>query len=166
MRPNIISQTLTEAQLQAILDAFTAAEVLMPWLIGLIDEQRKGGYKLGPENLPFLIRANELGHQDPLNFVPKQVDLAENDKDVVFAGQLGQILSKVRSIERKVQDTFVETGLEGLQDALSIKATIKQAAKDGIPGAQAGHDELSAMFKFGRKKLPGEAPKPPVPPIV
>jgi len=158
-RPNIISQTLTDAEVAAIIAALTAAETLMPWLIGLIDEQRKGGYKLGPETLPLLVRANELGHQDPDNFVPRSVTLAENDKDVKFSSQLWQILSKLQSMERKVKDTFIETGLEGLQDALSIKATIRQAAKDGVPGAQAADDELSAMFKHG---TPTPAP-PPIP---
>lgn len=148
-RPNVISQSLTDIELAAIISALTAAETLMPWLIGLIDEQRKGGFKLGPETLPFLIRANELGHQDPVNFVPKSVTLAENDKDVKFSGQVWQILSKLESMHRKVKDTFIETGLEGLQDALSIKATIRQAAKDGVPGAMAADIELSAMFKHG-----------------
>ena len=157
-RPNLISQTLTEAELTAILAAIAAVETLMPWLIGLIDEQRKGGFKLGAESLPFLIRANQLGHQDSLNFVPKQVTLAENDKDVAFAQQVWQIWSAVLGLERKVHDTFIEVGLEGLQDALSIKATIKQAAKDGIAGAKAADDELKALFKHG--------PTPPTPPVV
>lgn len=159
-RPNVISQTLTDVEVAAIIAALTAAETLMPWLIGLIDEQRRGGFKLGPETLPLLIRANELGHQDPVHFVPRQVTLAENDKDVKFAGQVGQIWSKLLSMERKVHDTFIEVGLEGLQDALSIKATIKQAAKDGVPGAKAADDELSALFKHGPP-----APPPPAPPI-
>lgn len=153
-RPNVLSQSLTDAELAAIITALTAAETLMPWLIGLIDEQRKGGFKLGPETLPFLIRANELGHQDPTNFVPKAVNLPENDKDVKFASQVWQILSKIQSMERKVKDTFIEVGLEGLQDALSMKATIKQAAKDGVAGAKAADDELSAMFKHGTPAEP------------
>ena len=152
-RPNVLSQTLTPVQLAAIITAFDAVETLMPWLLGL-EQHQKDGFKLGPETLPLLIRANQLGHQDTTNFVPPVVDLPENDKDVLFADQLTQILSKSESLHRKLTDTFIEVGLEGLESALLIKATIKNAARAGVAGAKAADDELTALFKQSKKKNP------------
>src|SRR5437870_5185800 len=109
-RPNLLSQTLTPAELAAIFAAFTALETLMPWLLGL-EKHQKDGFRLGPETLPLLIRANQLAHQDSTNFLPNAVDLPENDKDVTFADQLNQIRSRAESLQRKLNDTFIEVGL-------------------------------------------------------
>jgi hypothetical protein len=100
-----------------------------------------------------LIRANQLGHQDSTNFVPAVVDLPENDKDVLFADQLNQIISKSASLHRKLTDSFIEVGLEGLESALLIKAQIKLANRAGVPGAKAADDELSALFKQSKKAV-------------
>jgi hypothetical protein len=152
-RPNLLSQTLTQVQLAAIIAAFDAVEALMPWLLGL-EQHQKDGFKLGPETLPFLVRANQLGHQDTINFVPPIVNLPENDKDVTFADQLGQIRSKSESLNRKIIDTFIEVGLEALEPALLIKAQIKLANRAGVPGAKAADDELSALFKHAKATPP------------
>jgi hypothetical protein len=148
-RPNLLSQTLTDVQLAAIFTAIAAVETLMPWLLGL-EEHQKDGFKLGPETLPLLIRANQLAHQDSTNFLPNAVDLPENDKDVKFADQIEQIRSRVRALLRKLDDTFIEVGLEGLDAALLIKLQIKLAARAGVAGAKAADVELSDLFKGTR----------------
>jgi len=147
-RPNLLSTTLTPAQFAAIMAEFDTLEALMPWLLGL-EKAQKRGFKLGPETLPFLIRSNQLGHQDTTNFVPTHVNLPELDKDVTFADQMNQIRSRSDSMHRKIVDTFIEVGLEAMEPALLIKATIKTAARAGVPGAKAADDELTALFKHG-----------------
>jgi hypothetical protein len=152
-RANLLSQTLTPVQLTAIFTAIAAVETLMPWLLGL-EEHQKDGFKLGPETLPLLIRANQLAHQDSTNFLPNAVDLPENDKDVTFADQVNQIRSRILSLERKLHDTFIEVGLEGLESALLIKAQIRIANRLGVAGAKAADDELTALFKSARQGHP------------
>jgi len=118
---------------------------LLPFLISLTDEERRGGMRLGINSLAFIekaLRYAEENHQ----FASDYVNLAEFRRDYELASDLFELMAALQSIVQKMEDTAMQAATEALPQAISFYATLGRAKADGIAGAAAIHDDLSRSF--------------------
>jgi hypothetical protein len=60
------------------------------------------------------------------------------------------VFNPLQQLSREVDDTAMLAGSEAFTQTLSFYNSVKQAARDNQPGAQALFDELKKRFAVGR----------------
>ncbi|MBN2743987.1 MAG: hypothetical protein JXR39_08855 [Marinilabiliaceae bacterium] len=152
---NKVSITLAAAAITNITTALATIEKNLPALINLTADDRKALPKMGDKTLAFVSKALEYAKQNP-TLVPTFLNMAEFEKDVTAASSLNTVLKPLQQLTEKLDDTTLQAGSEAYSAALVFYASIKSAAKAGVPGVKTINDDLQARFP-GRSKTPAEA---------
>lgn len=148
---NKVSFSIDEAKLKLVTDAVKTIEENLPWLIVLSPEDRELLPKFGDKSVAFVEKALEFGKQRSELF-PAYLSLVEMEKDVNARSALLKVLTPLRSLMERMEDTYTLTGTEAFMAALVIYDAIKRADHDGISGLKAMIEELQKRFP-GRSAL-------------
>ena len=156
---NRISVTITPAEKAAIIAAIADAAAKMPFLIGLSADDRGDLPKMSDKSLAFDEKATNYMTTMP-DLVPGFVKVAEVAKDRALRVELAAIARQINSLNDMVADTLMQVSSEIWMADLSFYQSVRQAAKRGVPGAQAAYDDMSTRFPGGGRP---QTPTPPAP---
>ena len=148
---NRISATLIDADKQAILDAVTLIKTKLPFLLDLTPDDRVSLPKMGDGSLAFDEKCAVYMDSLP-TLVPGFVNVAEVKKDRALRNQLAGVAAELIALGQSMDSTMMVIASEQWMADLSFYQSVRQAAKRGVPGAQAAYDDLSQRF-------PGNATK-------
>ncbi len=142
---NLISASLSPADIGEIKQALQTISNKLPFLISLTDEQRKGGMILGDKSVGFVDKVQNYINTNP-TLVPAYLDTAEFSKDYQLTKNLMEILRIIRPLVQNMEDTSTEAGMEAFGAAMVFYNAVKVAAKQGVQGAQVIYEDLQKRF--------------------
>lgn len=152
---NKISATLDSAVLAQIKAKIAEISTLVPFLITLTDEEKRGGIKMGDKSLPFVGKTIEYATAAP-EFKPSYLDETELERDYNLAMALEEVLRQLRPVVQRFEDTAQMAGVEAITAALLYYGSVKSAADKGIGNAPEIFGDLAKRFP-GKSK----SQKPP-----
>ena len=154
---NRISAIVTQADKDAITADLAAIAAKLPFLMGLSDDDRKFLPKMRDKSLAFDEKCTDYMTSLP-DLVPGFVKVAEVAKDRALREELAAIARQINGLNEMVEDTLTQVCSEIWMADLSFYQSVRQAAKRGVPGAQAAYDDMATRFPGG-----GRPPAPPAP---
>ena len=143
MSQNIVSLTLTDAQITASTAALTALETQLAGLIALDPARRRDLFKMGDKSEVFCRQAIGALSRNP-QIVPPSLGLAEAQADVLALDRLRPLLERLQRLVERAQDTEMALGSDIMSTALEGYSLLKVSGKNqGLDGLR---KELSARF--------------------
>lgn len=159
MSQNLISQTMTDVQRDALLADLDAFDTKWTnYKVSLTPEQLAQLSKLAPENIGLLELAHTYAQQNP-GSIPANYGVAELAKDIALAHQVGQIYLKAAQKAAMVRNTQIVLMSDGWATARKL---YRLAQAEGRTPENTPF--LDAMGEhFDREGQPPEPTPPPTP---
>lgn len=157
MPTQLINATLSEADAQAIKDAFAAVLAKLPFAVNLTAEDRKSGMKAGAAGLSFVKNALEAAQSNPA-ILPASFDTAAFQRDVALFEALIPLAIQGASVVSQIDDTRMAAGRDAMQQGTLVYNYVKTAAKT-TPGLKPIAEQLGERFKRAGKPKAPPAPK-------
>ncbi len=150
---NRITATLSEADRQAVLDAFQTIQTKLPFLVSLSPEERRELPKMGDKSVAFVRKSVEMA-QEGSDYLPGAFDSAEFKSDLAIYDALLPVIQKATKVQEMIEDTMTVIGSDLFVAALDHYAAAKRNGSTG------GLDELMSVLgkRFSRRSTP---PAPP-----
>ncbi len=136
---------ITPAQKSAILAQIASLKALITFSVGLSNDQRKKLLKLAEGRVGWDEKASSYMANRP-DLVPGYVDMATLNQNRTVRVDLGDIIRAYNDIGEGLNDTDMVIGHQILKPELAFYNSCQEAAKHGVPGAQAIADDLGAAF--------------------
>ncbi len=155
MTANRISASLTPEDRQAVLAAIATIKEKLPFLLRLSPEESKSLPRLGDKSRGFVVKALEVGTQNP-DFLPRSFDIEEMRKDVELFEALYPIVLAVSQLQELLDDTVAVVGSEAYMAALAVYNYAN--ATKGDAGLKAAVDDMARRFA---RKSSGETSQQP-----
>ncbi len=150
---NRISLELTAAEKAAIVDATTALEEALDGKTqGLTPEERHDLPKLGDKSLGFDEKCQTYMAAHP-TYIPGFVDQTELAKDRKLITDYAPCLAKLAPLVQAMEDTVTQAYSDIYIANLAFYQNVRQAAKRGVPGADAIYQDLQERFPGRPKKV-------------
>jgi hypothetical protein len=159
---NRISAVLPDADFQLILTSLKQIEGALGFLVGLTPDERQMIPKVSWDNKQFVDDCMGFISTNP-EYLPGYLVPGEIQKDYDLFGKLDKITGQFSVLAQKLSDTQMLAGSEDFSACLAYYRSVKQAATDGIPGAQAIYDALKRRFEAQGPRSTA-ASVPPAPP--
>jgi hypothetical protein len=157
MAQNLISQTMTDAQRDAMLADLSAFDTkYTAFKCPLDPAQIRRLAKLGPSDLGLLRMALAYAQQNPNN-IPGNINLTEMDKDIKLVEQLIIVDTATQQRANQTRCSIIAGMSDGFNTALSVYGIAQ--AQGRTPDNSAFLDAFGDRFKKG----PQEPPTPPTP---
>jgi hypothetical protein len=102
-----ISASLSEADIQAVKDAFSTVLQKLPFLVNLTPDERKAIFKAGPDRVSFVQNAAAAAKNNPHIF-PASFDAQEFQRDVELFADLSELSTLADSVASQIDDTRLE----------------------------------------------------------
>lgn len=144
MSQNLISLTLDANRLSAIDAAVSALEKELDDFVELSVAQRRELLKLGPKNQAFCSATIEVMERNP-GALPADFDLDAIREDRIALGQVRPLLSRLRMLVSRVQDTEMALGSDLYKAALEGYRFAKATGS----GAMLDELRIEASPRFG-----------------
>ena len=144
MSQNLISLTLSAERLAAIDAAVTTLEQELDDFVELSVAQRRELLKLGPKNQAFCSATIEVMERNP-GALPADFDLDAIREDRIALGQVRPLLSRLRMLVTRVQDTEMALGSDLYKAALAGYRFAKATGS----GAMLDELRIEASPRFG-----------------
>jgi len=154
MADNGISANLSASDRQAVMEAIATIRQRLPFLVDLTAEDRKTLPKLGDKSRAFVIKALEVGTQNP-DFLPRSFDLDEMRRDIELFEALYPILLSLTQLQELVDDTAVAVGSEAYAAGLMVYNYAKASGKG--TGLDSMVNDLGRRFARKTKRVPAKA---------
>jgi hypothetical protein len=152
MSDNVHNQSIPKELVeQALRKVDEAMGLLDPFLYSLTPDNRQTMLKMGDKSLAFVEKAKELAVTNP-QFCPSYLNIDDLDIDLADAVNLRTLDNRLQQFSCKIDDTVMLAGSEAYTQALSFYNSVKQAARDNVPGAQPLFEELKKRFILGRPR--------------
>jgi hypothetical protein len=145
MNENRISYDLSDEWLNQVLQKLDEINNMLPVHLTLTDDERQGGFKLGDKGIGFLEKGKDYMKQAP-QFSPGYLDMDETLRDANFSVKMNTVSRKIKVLQTLVEDLVTIAGMEALAGILSYYRSVKNAAKDGVPGAKPIYEDLKKRF--------------------
>ena len=145
-----ITATLSNADIQQIKAALETIQQKLPFLVNLSAEERRSLCKMGDKSLAFVNNSLNAA-QTNRDILPASFDLDEFVRDYQLAVALTELLTGLRQLEEKVDDTLLAVGSEAMSSSLTVYDYVKTAAKK-TPGLKTLAEQLGERFKALRVK--------------
>lgn len=149
---NKISFSIDSTKMTAILEALSTIDANLTGLITLTDEERQSMPRFGDKSTSFVDKALVFG-KERTDVIPSYLSLIEMEKDVEARPELLKIITPMRSILEKLEDSYLLAGTEAFLAALVIYDILKKADHDGVPGLRNMIDDLQKRFPGKRRPL-------------
>ena len=164
MSRNLISLSLTEAEKTRVREAIqTLVNIFASKLIALSREERASVPRVGEGAIPFLEKVAQYVVSNP-EFIPMFGDAVEFEKDLSAFGLTGEFLRQLLVLVSNLEDTKMLAGAEADDFARRYYGAVGQAAKMGVPNAQAIYDDLSTRYEAQKRRRRNPAPGDNQPP--
>ena len=148
MSQNIVSLTLTDAQITASAAALTALETQLAGLIALSPARRRDLFKMGDKSEVFCRQAIGALSRNP-QIVPPSLGLADAQADVLALDRLRPLLERLQRLVERAQDTEMALGSDIMSTALEGYSLLKTSGKNqGLDGLR---KELSSRWAKTRR---------------
>jgi hypothetical protein len=158
MNQNRISITFTDDEKRQISAAITSlVAVFASKLIALSREDKKRLPKISDDAIPFIEKVAHYAVSNP-EFVPVYLDAGEFSKDFSAFTDLHTFARLLSPMSSNLEDTWALAGSEADEFARMYYAAVAQAAKMGVPDAQAIYEDLKARYEAQRKNRPTKPP--------
>lgn len=154
-----ISSVLADADKASILTKLNDSKALLPFLVNLTKDEKRGLQNLSPGNEPFVTKALTYAEANA-GLVPPYLNVPEFRKDYNLALALLTLLQTATPLQESMEDTAAAVGHEAYKAALTFYSSVQQAAQLNVPGADTIADDLAQRFA-GQG---GSTPPPPPPP--
>jgi hypothetical protein len=154
MANNQISANLSASDRLAVMDAIATIRQKLPFLLDLTAEERKTLPKLGDKSRAFVIKALEVGTQNP-DFLPRSFDLDEMRRDIELFEALYPILLSLTQLQELVDDTAVAVGSEAYAAGLMVYNYAKASGKG--TGLDSMVNDLGRRFARKTKRVTAKA---------
>lgn len=149
---NLVSIKITPEDLDAVKAALTTIEEkLLPHLVDLNKEERKGLPKMRDKTVPFVEKALEYAETNS-ELVPAYIDVPEMRTDFNAVGTLTELYRRVEKLYDTLDDTILLSGSEAYKAALNFYKAVKNAAKAGAHGAEVISNDLKRRFEKSKEK--------------
>lgn len=142
---NRVSAVLSEADLLEIEAHLDAIRAKMPFLVSLTAQERRELAKLGEKSVGFEEKCETYMRSHP-QFLPGFLSLEEINKDRALRSQLLRVRAKEQALADDTADTAMVTGSEVWRADLAYYKNVQEAAKHGVPGAEAIYQDLASRF--------------------
>ena len=143
MSQNLISLTLTDAQLQAADAALTSLETAFAGLIALQGDERIGLNRMGTKSEQFCRQTLNILGQNP-QIVPSTIKVADAQGDLIALDRLRPRLQRLQKLVERAEDSEVALGSDVMSLALEGYALLKVAGRN--QGLEALRKDLSTRF--------------------
>ncbi len=145
-----ISQEITDTVKAQILTKFQEIKDLLPFLITLTPEEKRGIITISTERgaMDEAFVSEMTAHPD---LIPAYVDAVELARDRELRADLLELLQRSRELCDSLEDTAHVAGSDVLLGYLSFYNSVQQAAKRGVGGSKALLDNLSRFFPRSRR---------------
>jgi hypothetical protein len=137
--------TITPAQKTAILAQIADLAALITFGVGLSDDQRRKLLKLGTKTVGWDEKAASYMASHP-ELIPAYVDSAALSQNRQVRVDLGDIIHAISAVVQNLTDTQMIIGNQILKPELAFYNSAAEAAKHGVPNAQAIADDLGSRF--------------------
>jgi hypothetical protein len=124
---------------------------LSPYLLALTPEDRKGMLKMGEKTIGFVEKAFDFAKQNP-ELVPPYLKISEFETDFADAHGLWTLHNMITQLEEGISGTEMAAGSEAYQASLIFYHSVKMAASQNIPGANAVYEELRKRFPSTKRR--------------
>lgn len=132
-----------ETELQKALE--TIQRVLKGKTINLTPAERQQYGSIGEYNKLLVEKTKMYAAQNP-DFIPRNFDLAEFDKDYKMRQTFINTLSLLTNITEQIEDTKILLDYDNYSDALKIYRHIRYLAEEGEPGLESVYEDLKQLF--------------------
>ncbi|MDE3066004.1 MAG: hypothetical protein KGJ60_00490 [Verrucomicrobiota bacterium] len=139
---NPVTITLNTDDKAAILADIAALSGKLNFLVGLTNEQRRKMLKLGDKSIGFDEKCASYMAARP-ELIPGFVDTTTL---AAARADLADIQRALGELAQRADDTDMVLAHEVFLPELSFYHSVQQAAKHGVPGAQAIYDDLRTRF--------------------
>ena len=143
MSQNMISLTLTDAQLQAADAALTSLEAAFTGLIALQGDERLGLNRMGTKSEQFCRQTLSILGQNP-QVIPASVKVADAQADLIALDRLRPRLQRLQKLVERAVDSQDALGSDIMSLSLEGYALLKVAGKN--QGLEALRKDLSTRF--------------------
>ena len=156
MSQNMISLTLTDAQLQAADAALTSLEAAFAGLIALQGDERIGMNRMGTKSEKFCRQTLNILALNP-QIVPPAVKVADAQADLAALDRLRPRLQRLQKLVERGEDSQDALGSDIMSLSLEGYALLKLAGKN--QGLEALRRDLGT--RFSRSRTPEPVPAMP-----
>ena len=154
MNNNRISLSFTDAEKTQIMAAIQVlVTILAAKLIALSKEDKAGIAKISDEAIPFIEKVAQYVVSNP-EFIPLFGDAGEFTKDLSLFVDTREFIRPLLLMVSNLEDTSMLSGSEADDFARRYYGAVGQAAKMGVPNAQAIYDDLSVRYEAQKKRRP------------
>ena len=158
MIENTISLKFTASEITQINDAIeTLVTLVAPKLIALSDDEKKRLSKISDDSIPFNEKVAQYAVSNP-EFIPLFWSADEFLIDFSAFRDLRGFIRLIDQVYTNMQDTSMLAGSESDGFARAYYGAVGQAAKMGVPNAQAIYDDLSIRYEAQRAGRPKKQP--------
>jgi hypothetical protein len=155
-KDNLVSATLTAADLQAVSDALATVRAKLPFLTDLTPQDKRRLFKMGDGSRAFVEKALIAAQANP-QVLPPAFDLAEYSRDWALWAQLGVVTNNITQLAELVDDTQTALGSDLMSAALTAYGHLSEASVGGLEEIKA---DLGKRFS---RTSPAEPAKPSTP---
>jgi hypothetical protein len=158
MTQNLITLSLTEAQITAVNAALTELEKQLAGLISLPLATKRALKKMGPKSEAFCRQTLHVLEQNP-QILPPNVPLAEAIADLTALDALRPILVRLSRLSERASDTDIALGSDVMTVALQGYSLLKLTGR--TEGLESLRQQLGERFaKTSRQAQPAPQPVP------
>jgi hypothetical protein len=151
---NLISLTLSDADLLVIDEALSILETRFRGLLSLQPDERRALAKMGDKSEAFCRQTLTVLVQNP-QVVPPSLDVSEATDDLRAIDTLRPRLARLKRLTERAEDTEMALGSDVMMAALEGYALLKVSGRNqGLDGLR---QQLSSRFGGGPRK-PAPAP--------
>jgi hypothetical protein len=136
---------ITPAQKAAILAQIASLKALITFSVGLSNDKRQKLLKLADARVGWDEKASSYMINRP-DLVPGYVDMAALAQNRAVRVDLGDIIRAYNDVGEGLHDTDMVIGHQILKPEYAFYNSAQEAAKHGVPGAQAIADDLGSAF--------------------
>ncbi len=148
---NKVKIVLTEEQKTAIASGIkTLKDTFGPILVSLTPSEKQSMLILGDKSISFVNKSLMYANQKP-EFVPAYLDKNEWKIDMQARNDLAPYNAEINELNSLLLDTIALCGNEAYHQALTFYNSVKQAAKDNVPGAKPIYEELKHQYPHHKK---------------
>ena len=154
---NRISAALTDTVVTEVLGHLGSIHSALNFLVNLTPEERKSLVSMGVARAGMDTDFINAMTAHPA-LVPSYVNMTELQKDKELRRQLARIIGPAMELCEALSDTNALAASDSMTAYLSFYASVKDAARRNVPGADTVLADLAKYFPTGRKTAKAKTP--------
>lgn len=147
---NLVNASLTDTDKNSVKSKLDEIHQLLPFLIALPSEQKRGGTSMGQKSVEFVNLALRGANHFP-QYLLQSFDNTKFVNDVNLIDQLWDVRILVASLLEKLDDTIYAASSDAMQTANEVYSYLKTSAKKDA-SVKALVDEMAKRYEKKKSK--------------